>query len=149
MASTKFPPAMPPTRPGATAVKTPAMKVAPPTVTKAAPLVVKTAAGPTASGTTVSAPGVSRTPLMVTFVDLARFQIASRRLSDEGLAELVQDYYERIADGLKGAGGRVVKFMGDGALIVFPIDRASQAVRTLLLLKQEIDTRMAKRKFAT
>ncbi len=150
MASTKFPPAMPATatRTGAAAVKTGAMKTAP-TVTKAAPLVVKTAAGPTATGTTVSAAGITKTPLVIVFVDLARFQIASRRLSDEGLAELVQDYYERIADGLKGAGGRVVKFMGDGALLVFPIDRASQAVRTLLLLKQEIDARMAKRKFAT
>jgi class 3 adenylate cyclase len=39
--------------------------------------------------------------------------------------------------------------MGDGALTVFPVDRASQAVRTLMLLKQEIDTRMAKRKFST
>ena len=35
MASTKFPPAMPPVRTGATAVKTPAMKTAP-ALTKAA-----------------------------------------------------------------------------------------------------------------
>ncbi len=82
-------------------------------------------------------------------MDLARFKIASRRVSDEVLAEVVQDYYERIGDGIKGAGGRVVKFMGDGALLVFPTDRASQAVRTLLLLKEAIDARMAQRKFAT
>jgi class 3 adenylate cyclase len=121
-----------------------------PVVAKAAPTVVKAAAAaPVASGTTVSASGIARTPMVIAFADLARFKIASRRLSDEALAELVQDYYERIADGLKGAGGRVVKFMGDGALLVFPFDRASQAARTLLLLKQEIDARMAKRRFAT
>jgi len=172
MASTKFPPAMPPVRTGATAVKTPAMKTAPaltkaaaapvaakpvaapPGVTKAAaaPVVTKAVAAapaPTPAATAGTGATVTRTPMVVAFIDLARFQIESRRLTDEALAELVQDYYERISDGLKGAGGRVVKFMGDGALTVFPVDRASQAVRTLMLLKQEIDTRMAKRKFST
>ena len=131
MASTKFPPAMPPVRTGATAVKTPAMKTAPaltkaavapvaakpvaapPGVTKAAaaPVVTKAVAAapaPTPAATAGTGATVTRTPMVVAFIDLARFQIESRRLTDEALAELVQDYYERISDGLKGAGGRVV-----------------------------------------
>jgi class 3 adenylate cyclase len=166
MASTKVPPALPPARAGATAVRTPAMKNAP-VVTKAAPAIgAKTIAAAAVSATaeppaapekpalpatsaTSAVAAVTRTAMVIAFIDLARFQIASRRLTDEALAQLVQDYYERVADGLKGAGGRVVKFMGDGALAVFPIDRASQAVRAMILLKQEIDARMAKRKVAT
>jgi adenylate cyclase len=110
-----------------------------------APVVVRTAALPGASAP--SQP--QRQAFVIAFVDLARFQIASRRVKDETLAEIVQDYYERVSDGVKGTGGRVVKFMGDGALVVFPVDRASQAARSLMLLKQEVDTRMAKRKFPT
>ncbi len=87
--------------------------------------------------------------LVIAFIDLARFQIASRRVKDQALVEVLEDYYERIADGLKPAGGRVVKFMGDGALIVFPLERASQAARALLMLKSDVDARLAKRNFVT
>jgi adenylate cyclase len=146
MASTKVPPPLPAVRAGATAMKTSAMKGAP-VVMKAAPTATKAVL--TAPTAVVAPASVVRTPMLVAFIDLARFQISSRRLSDEALAELVQDYYERVTDGLKGAGGRIVKFMGDGVLAVFPVDRASQAARTLLLLKQEIDARLAKRMFAS
>jgi class 3 adenylate cyclase len=148
MASEKSPPAIPAAAPAA---KAPAVK-APATTApaaKTAPLIVKAAAPPAAPGATVTPTQPQRQPFVIAFVDLARFQIASRRVKDETLAEIVQDYYERVSDGVKGTGGRVVKFMGDGALVVFPVDRASQAARSLMLLKQEVDTRMAKRKFPT
>lgn len=155
MASEKSPPAMPAAAPVAKApvarasmvAKAPAAPPAPAMKAPGAPLVVKAAAPPAAPGATVSAP--QRQPFVIAFVDLARFQIASRRVKDETLAEIVQDYYERISDGVKGTGGRIVKFMGDGALIVFPVNRVSQAARSLVLLKQEVDTRMGKRKFPT
>ena len=106
------------------------------------------AATPAASATPATASGeMKREALAIAFLDLARFQIASRRVKDVELAMLLEDFYERIADGVKPAGGRVVKFMGDGALVVFPIDRASQAARTLLMLKSDVDARLAKRHF--
>jgi class 3 adenylate cyclase len=107
------------------------------------------AATPAAAAPAAAGAPPTKQALLIAFVDLARFQIAARRIKDEALAELIQDYYERISDGVKGTGGRVVKYMGDGALIVFPLDRASQAARSLVLLKQDIDARMAKRKFST
>jgi class 3 adenylate cyclase len=102
-----------------------------------------------AAPTAAAATGMKREPLVIAFVDLDRFQIASRRVRDEALVEILEDYYERIVSGLKPAGGRVVKFMGDGALVVFPLERATHAARALLMLKSEIDARHVKRKFAS
>ena len=136
MATTKLPPALP-ARTGSNALRTNAMK--------ASPVVVKTSAA--TSAVAPAGGGMVRETLVIAFVDLARFQIASRRVKDDVLVEVLEDYYERIADSLKPAGGRVVKFMGDGALVVFAADRASQAARALLMLKSDVDARLAKRRF--
>ena len=128
--------------------KAPAAPPAPAMKAPGAPLVVKAAAPPAAPGATVSAP--ERQPFVIAFVDLARFQIASRRVKDETLAEIVRGLLRaHLRRREAGTGGRIVKFMGDGALIVFPVNRVSQAARSLVLLKQEVDTRMGKRKFPT
>src|SRR5438105_10913283 len=122
MANSKAPP--PPARPAA-----PAMKP---------PIIVKTGATPAVK----TGEAMKPESLVIVFADLARFQIASRRVKDEALVALLEEYYERVHDGVKPAGGRVVKFMGDGALIVFPAERASQAARALLMLKSDVDARM-------
>jgi class 3 adenylate cyclase len=119
-----------PSRAGGAVVKTPAAKAAPP---------AKTAAGE----------GMSAETLVIAFIDLARFQIAARRVKDAALVELLEDYYARLVDGLKPAGGRIVKFMGDGALVVFAVDRASQAARAIFMLKSDVDARLAKQKFSS
>ena len=154
MATMKGPP---PLRVAPPALKTPtkmpplvARAAAPPTVTKAGvPLVAK--AAPASSGSSAAEAGeaMRRETLVIAFVDLGRFQIASRRVKDDALVALLEDYYARIVDGLKPAGGRVVKFMGDGALVVFAGERVSQAARALLMLKADVDARLAKRDFAT
>jgi adenylate cyclase len=151
MATNKEAPA--PTRVAAPVVKTAAMKTAP-AVQKTAPVAVKSPTAPqpataVATAATGANDGMSREALVIVFIDLARFQIASRRVKDAALVEILEDYYARIVDGLKPAGGRVVKFMGDGALVVFALDRASQAARALLMLKSDVDVRLAKRKFLT
>jgi adenylate cyclase len=122
-----------------------------PAVQKTAPAVTKSAAAspPATAAATGANDGMSRETLVIVFIDLARFQIASRRVKDAALVEILEDYYARIVDGLKPAGGRVVKFMGDGALVVFAVDRASQAARAILMLKADVDVRLAKRKFVT
>ena len=144
MAATKDSPAPVATRVAAPAVKTAAMKAAP-VVQKS--VVQKSAGAPAAAGG--NGDGMGREVLVIAFIDLARFQIASRRVKDDALVEILEDYYSRLVDGLKPAGGRVVKFMGDGALVVFPADRLSQAARAVVMLKSEVDARFAKRSFAT
>jgi adenylate cyclase len=87
----------------------------------------------------------SETPLFVTFIDLARFMAQSQRVDDAELANTLDAYYERIAAAVGEAGGTLVKFIGDAALVVFPEDDADRAVRMLLDLKTSIDAMMADR----
>jgi len=172
MATSKHPPPPTPIRPGAPPFKAPAVRMIAPAAKTSAPTTTTatTAAASLATAATVvsvtatsrARPRVesagrresgdekmNRESLVVAFIDLARFQIAARRVKDEELVELLEDYYGRIIDGLKPAGGRVVKFMGDGALVVFASDRGSQAARALMMLKSDVDARLGKRKFAT
>jgi adenylate cyclase len=61
-------------------------------------------------------------------VDLAGFSRAVGSLSTVELAELVHRFYVAAAALVESRGGRVVKFVGDGCLAVFPEDAAPVAV---------------------
>lgn len=81
---------------------------------------------------------VERT-LLVAFIDLTGFAMQSTRVPDDELAEVVDGYYEIVAASIADAGGRVVKFIGDGVLIVFDADDADRGVTALLALKDDVD----------
>jgi adenylate cyclase len=83
------------------------------------------------------------TPLLIVFVDLTRFTAQTRRTGDADLAEVIDGYYERVAAAISGAGGRMVKFIGDGGLAVFPEAAVDAGVTALLALKDQIDAWMA------
>ncbi len=87
----------------------------------------------------------SETSLLVIFVDLTRFASQSQRVGDVELADGIDAYYEQVAASVQDAGGRVVKFVGDGVLIVFPEDQVDRGVEMLLALKEAIDRSMAER----
>jgi len=87
----------------------------------------------------LSLPDHTHTSVLVSIVDLSRFAIASQRLAPEALAAMLDEFYERVANTITGAGGVVVKFIGDGALIAFDEDLADVGVSALLALKGEID----------
>jgi class 3 adenylate cyclase len=66
-------------------------------------------------------PGVrTERNLLIVFTNLSRFSAQSFRETDTGIADIVDAYYEAVGTATKAAGGTVVKFIGDGALIVFP-----------------------------
>ena len=50
---------------------------------------------------------------------------------DLATASALSDYYGLVADAVRGSEGRVVKVIGDGVLIVFPLHRAKEAVENL------------------
>lgn len=77
--------------------------------------------------------------LLISFVDLTRFSAQSRRLSDQEIADVMDEMYRRVGTAIDGAGGRVVKFIGDATLIVFREEDADRGVAALLDLKQQID----------
>jgi adenylate cyclase len=82
--------------------------------------------------------------LVICFLDLSTYTMDARRTADDGrLADIIDGYYERVAERTRGAGGTVVKFIGDGALLVFSASRADDAVAALLDLKADTDAWLA------
>jgi class 3 adenylate cyclase len=81
--------------------------------------------------------------LVVAFLDLVGFSAQSARLLDTELADQLDAYYARITARVTGAEGHVIKFIGDGALVVFHREAADAGVDALLVLKHELDTWLA------
>jgi len=50
-----------------------------------------------------------------------------------------------VAEDIETAGGRIVKFIGDGALVVFDETAVDRGVHALLRLKESVDRFMAER----
>lgn len=88
-------------------------------------------------------PARAEMQLLIVFADLTRFTAMSRQVADPDLADTVDAFYQMVVSRVAAAGGRVVKFMGDAALIVFPEDGVDEGVEALLDLKQSIDAWMA------
>jgi adenylate cyclase len=87
--------------------------------------------------------------LVIAFVDLSFFTKDASSREESAIAEMIDQYYERIGERVTTAGGRVVKFMGDGALLAFPTDRADDAVIALGELRREIDDWLAGERWAS
>ena len=85
----------------------------------------------------------SEIPLLIAFADLTRFAAQSLRVSDVALAATMDAFYQRVVARIDAAGGRVVKFIGDAALIVFAQADADRGVAALLDLKEDIDAFMS------
>jgi class 3 adenylate cyclase len=83
------------------------------------------------------------TRLLIAFIDFTRFSFQARCLEDEVTARVLDETYERIGGAAARAGGRVVKFMGDAALLVFPEADVDGSVLELLALKDALDAFMA------
>ena len=77
--------------------------------------------------------------LLVAFIDLAGFELQSTRVADEEIADVIDGYYQRVAARVAEAGGRVVKYMGDGVLVVFDAGDTDRGVEALLDVKQLVD----------
>lgn len=77
--------------------------------------------------------------LLIVFADLTRFMVNSRVTPDPTLAELLDGYYRHAEAAVAAVGGRMVKFMGDAFLAVWPEERAAAGVAALPGLKRDID----------
>ena len=85
------------------------------------------------------------TSLLIVFIDLTRFSAESQRVTDVELADVVDDYYQLVGRAVRTSGGRVVKFIGDATLAVFPEDALDAGVKMLLELKEAVDKLMTQR----
>ena len=69
--------------------------------------------------------------LGVTFFDLSRLSEWSSSEEDERVAAFFQRFYVLAAAEIESAGGRIVKFMGDAGLAVFPVDASEKVIFAL------------------
>ena len=100
-------------------------------------------AGPSAPLPPGSPPPASVPPdsealtLGVAFFDLSRMAEWASSEQDEPVAGFLQRFYELAAKLLEPAGCRIVKFMGDAGLVVFPEETAEKAIFALCDLADE------------
>lgn len=75
--------------------------------------------------------------LGVAFFDLSRIAQWSSSDEDIRVAAFFQGFYELAAQHIEGAGGQIVKFMGDAGLAVFPTESVEDVVFALATLARE------------
>jgi class 3 adenylate cyclase len=88
------------------------------------------------------------TQALVACSDLTGYAKLSSKLIEEDLFRFLSDYYELVGDIIGESGGRVIKFMGDAALITFSDLHADMGARSLFVLQREGDKFLATRGLA-
>ena len=76
---------------------------------------------------------------LVVLSDLTGYAKFATRETEESIFQLLSAYYELVGDIAEATRGRVIKFMGDSALIFFAEDTADAGVRAMLQLQEEGD----------
>jgi adenylate cyclase len=92
-------------------------------------------------------PDFSEVSLVVAFASFNKYTAQIDRLDDIEVARVMADYYELATSVVHAGGGRVVKFIGDAALVVFPEEGADAGVQALLNLKNAADEFMIARQW--
>jgi adenylate cyclase len=77
--------------------------------------------------------------VLVAFCDLSRYRQGSKGCSSADIFANLNDFYLLVEDAIQAAGGLVVNFRGDAALVVFPDDLADPGIMALLDLKATVD----------
>ena len=83
--------------------------------------------------------------LLVALFDLTGFTQASRKLSPKKTFEMLSQCFEFVGDLVEESGGKVVKFIGDAGLIVYPADNVNRGVLALRALQETGDAWLAGR----
>jgi adenylate cyclase len=60
----------------------------------------------------------------ILFSDLRGFTAMSERLGEADLFAALDRYFEAVVEAVRGGGGDVLKFLGDGVLAIFPVEAA-------------------------
>jgi len=83
--------------------------------------------------------------LIIAFLDLTLFSVTSTKVSDDAIADTLDGWYELVGATVAPSGGRVIKTIGDGALIVWDDGKHDDAVGAVIALKQQADAWLAQR----
>jgi len=77
--------------------------------------------------------------LLVAFFDLTSFARFAQSRSSREVFDTLSDYYEFVGNLVEGSGGKVIKFIGDAGLVVYPEDKVNAGVLALKELKDRGD----------
>ena len=83
-------------------------------------------------------PDCEAVELGVAFFDLSHIPDWRSSEEDAGIGGFFQKFYALAAERLEPAGARIVKFMGDAGLCVFPRERSEEAIPALAELCREV-----------
>ena len=89
-------------------------------------------------GTAVLPPGCQAEVLGVGFFDLSYIAQWASSDDDVRMAAFLQEFYALTARHVEPAGGRIVKFMGDSGLVVFPKESGEGVILALCALAVEV-----------
>ncbi len=77
--------------------------------------------------------------ILISFSDLTGYNKLSQALEDKETFALLSGYYGIVSNEVEKAGGILVKFIGDAAMIAFPAEKTDEGIKTLRALKQKVD----------
>ena len=77
--------------------------------------------------------------LLVAFTDVTGFAKEFQNRTNREMFDLMSQLYQLMGNEVKASGGKVVKFMGDAALLVCPEENAKRAVEALQQLRATAD----------
>jgi class 3 adenylate cyclase len=83
--------------------------------------------------------------LLVAFFDLTYYNRYAKTISALETFDLFAEFFEFVGEIVESSGGRVVKFIGDAGLIVFPEETVNAGVLALLDLKARGDAWLSER----
>jgi len=79
--------------------------------------------------------------LLVYIIDISNFAKACKNRTEQEVYKILDKFYILVESEIGKADGRVVKFMGDSALIIFELDNeaiAKQAIKDLIEKSNEL-----------
>jgi adenylate cyclase len=76
---------------------------------------------------------------LISFIDITHYIAIAQRLDTAKLFSFVEEFALLVGAVIEAAGGTVIKFIGDAALIIFPEGKVNEGVQALLVLKEKTD----------
>ena len=77
--------------------------------------------------------------LLITFFDLLKFAVSCRNKPSREIFDFIHQYYQLADEAIYQAGGRVIKFIGDGGLAIFEEEDSDKGIMALMSLKKKVD----------
>lgn len=73
--------------------------------------------------------------LLVAFTDVTGFAKEFQNRTNREMFDLMSQFYELMGNEVEASGGKIVKFIGDAALLVYPEENAKRGVESLQQLR--------------